>query len=105
MSEEAGRAREAALKAGDPDRLLPGEDPGSTHLDDARHWIEVYGELLEYKDRLLAVTDEMLGQRPEESAGREIAETDRALIVAERSRFVRRLDYWNGRLDELRRST
>lgn len=27
----------------DPDALLPGEDPASTALEDAVHWIQVYG--------------------------------------------------------------
>lgn len=105
MPEEVDRAREAALKAGDPDRLLPGEDPESTYLDDARHWIEVYRELLAYKERLLAVADEMLDRPPEEPAGQEIAETDLVLMTAERARFADRLDYWSRRSDELQRST
>ena len=88
--------------AGDPDRLLPGEDPDSTHPDDAEHWIEVYRELLQYKDRLLAVTRATLSQLPEEPARREVVETDRALITAERERFVRRLGFWDGRLVDLK---
>src|SRR5438105_4897456 len=93
--------REAALKAGDVDRLLPGENPETTHAEDAEHWVEVYRELLEYKGRLLAVTQETLRQLPEEPARREVAETDQALINAERERFERRLGFWDRRLAEL----
>ena len=98
MSDEPGELREAAAKAGDPDRLLPGEDPESTHPEDARHWVEVYRELLEYKDRLLAVTRATLSELPEEPARREVAETDQALISAERERLARRLRFWDRRL-------
>ena len=40
------QAEEAADKAVDPDRLLEGEDPSTTYLDDATHWVTVYSELL-----------------------------------------------------------
>ncbi len=90
------------MRASDPGRLLPGENPDSTHPDDAEHWIAVYGELLAYKDRLLAVTQATLSQMPEEPARREVAETDRALITVERERFARRLGFWSRRLAELK---
>ena|SRR5438105_10892443 len=97
-----GEARKAAVKAGDSDRLLPGENPESTHPDDARHWVEVYRELLAYKDRLLAVTQATLSEVPDEPARREVAETDQTLIAAERERFARRLAFWDRRLVELK---
>lgn len=30
-------------RAADPHTLLPGEDPGSGYVEDALHWIRVYG--------------------------------------------------------------
>ena len=105
MPDEWEEAREAARKASDPERLLPGESLDSPHLDDAEHWIAVYRELLAYKDRLLAVTGTTLSQLTEEQpARREVVETDRALIVAERKRFVRRLEFWQDRLAKLKLS-
>jgi len=101
MADEHGNAGEAARKAADPDRLLPGEDPGATNPEDVDHWIAVYRELLAYKDRLLAVTQETLSQIPDEPARREVAETDRVLITAERERFARRLGYWDQRRGEV----
>ncbi len=104
MPDEWEEAREAAKKASERERLLPGEDPDSPYPDDAEQWIEVYRELLAYKDRLLAVTGATLSQMAEEQAAhREIVETDRTLIAAERERFVRRLGFWRGRLAELKR--
>lgn len=102
MADELGDARDAARKASDPDRLLPGEPADSTHLDDAEHWVGVYRELLAYKDRLLALTRTTLNELPEEQARREVVETDRTLIAAERERFARRLGFWHGRFDELK---
>jgi hypothetical protein len=101
MADATEEAREAAVRASDPNRLLPGEDPASTHPDDAVHWIEVYRELLSYKERLLAVTEETIHLMPEEPARREAAETDQVIITAERDRFARRLAYWTRRQSEL----
>lgn len=99
-SEEEGL--EAAMKAGDPDRLLPNEDPDTTFAEDAEHWIAVYGELLQYKNSLLTVTEATLAQMNEQPASREVAETDRKVITAERARYVRRITFWKRRLAELR---
>jgi hypothetical protein len=93
---------EAAREAVDPARLLPGENEDSDHLDDAEHWIEVYRELLAYKGRLLSVTESSLDSMAERPAHREVLTTDRAVILAERSRFERRLAFWQRRRDELR---
>lgn len=100
MTDEPGRKE--AIEATDPHRLMPGEDPDTPHADDAEHWIEVYRELMEYKDRLLAVTRETLDQVPDEEARREVAETDQTVITAERDRFSKRLAFWTRRLTELR---
>jgi hypothetical protein len=91
----------AAEKAVDPDRLLPGEDPTSSFPDDAQHWVEVYSELLAYKNRVLALTEEAVASMPGPAAAAEVARTDRAVIRAERDRFHRRLGYWTRRLAEM----
>lgn len=93
---------EAAHKAVDPDRLLPNENPDTTFAEDAEHWISVYEELLQYKDRLLAVTEATLVQLDQAPAGREVAETDRTVLNAERDRFLRRIQFWQRRLAGLR---
>jgi hypothetical protein len=94
------RAREenAAKEAGDPDRLLPGEDPDDVHPDSARLWVDVYAELLDYKRELLRVTDERLATMADEPARREVVETDNVVIEAECRRFERRLAFWTDRL-------
>src|ERR1700694_715420 len=50
--EQQGRPRQrqpeevAAQKAGDEERLMRGENPDTTYLEDAEHWSGVYKELL-----------------------------------------------------------
>lgn len=91
--------RRAAEEASDPERLLPGEAPDSDDPRDVALWIDVYTELLEYKDELLAVTRDRLPKMRDEPARREVVETDAVVIEAERSRFVRRLEFWKRRRD------
>lgn len=90
--------RRAAEQASDPDRLLPGEPADSEHADDAELWVEVYSELLDYKERLLAVTREKLAELHDERARREVVETDAVVIEGERTRFERRREFWRTRL-------
>lgn len=81
-------------------RLLPGEDPGATHPDDALHWTEVYGELLDFKNRTIErVRDDL--SRLGEAARREVETTDLVVLAAERDRFRRRIEYWRERHREL----
>ena len=104
--EDAGKQlehlRRAAEMASDPDRLLPGEPPDSEFDDDATLWVEVYSELLEYKERLVAVTREKLAELLDEPARREVVETDAVVIEAERDRFQRRREFWQRRLESMR---
>jgi hypothetical protein len=101
MAGKHDEAEKAARDAADPDRLLPGEDPGSTHVDDARMWIDVYKELLAYKKRLLGVTEDSLDNMGDPPARREVVETDRRILAAEASRLELRLDFWHRRLGQL----
>lgn len=70
MSED--EVREAVEKLRDNDRLLDGEDPKSTDPEDAEHWVQVYGELLGFKDNLVgdakATAEEADTWRPARSA-------------------------------------
>lgn len=94
--------RRAAEAAANLDRLLPGEPPSSEEPEDVELWIEVYTELLEYKDQLLAVTRKRLRKIRDEPARREVVETDAVVIEAERARFDRRLRFWQQRRDVAR---
>jgi hypothetical protein len=102
MSEVSNRddAFEKALEyVADPDRLLPGEEPKSRHPDDARHWASVYGELLHFKEQLVA-TARRAGEGMRGSAKPEVNE-DLALLEAERSRLRKRYRFWRRELDRV----
>jgi len=87
----------AARAAVDPDRLLEGEDPETPHPDEAQHWIEVYTELLNFKERAVATAHESLSTMPEADARREAVQTDLIVLEAERDRLRRRLEFWKQR--------
>lgn len=93
---------EAVRYLSDRDRRLEGEDPATTHPDDARHWRSVYAELLDFKDRVLETTDQLAPAIPE--AAEELS-ADAKLMNAERERFRERLEYWTRRERELRGGT
>lgn len=94
------RATDAAEDSVDPDRLLEGEDPATTYLDDATHWVRVYDELLAVKRDLLRVVEDRLEGLEAESR-REVARTDLVVLDAEMKRFARRHDFWTQRCVEL----
>jgi hypothetical protein len=93
-------AEEAAEKAVDDDRLLEGEDPGTSYLEDATHWVTVYEELLAVKRDLIEASEGRLAELGED-ARREIARTDLLVLDAEEKRFSRRLAFWRERCVEL----
>lgn len=106
------RAQAAAAHAVDTERLLPGEAAASEpmlpgrHLqagyrDDAKHWIGVYAELLDFKRFMIDGTAKRAAAMRTELAQQEIESTDLRLARAEAERFTRRLAFWRGRLDLL----
>jgi hypothetical protein len=101
MSNEETKIERVAEKAIDPDRLLEGENPSTTHLEDAVHWIQVYEDLLAFKRRLLQSAGEVAPEM-EEMAREEVGKTDLTILVAEAARVERRLRFWRERADKLR---
>ena len=98
---DADEATDAALDAVEPDRLLPGEDERTPHMDDALHWMKVYSELLDFKRRLLVVTDERLVSMGD-AARAEVEGTDLKVLQAEAERLERRFDFWTARAAAMR---
>ena len=101
MKEEQELEERAALRSVDPDRLLDGEDPGTSYVEDAAHWITVYSELVLFKERLVDTASEALRNMTEAHARDEVSKTDLMVLTAERDRLKRRLDYWKERQREL----
>ena len=64
----------------------------SGNLDDVRHWITVYAELVDFKDKLL---EELHDQRTRVSdEGQDELQNDEDLLQEEAKRLKRRLAYW-----------
>src|SRR5260221_10983692 len=83
------RKDEAAEDQVDDTRLLPGEDPAALHPDDALHWVQVYRELTEFKNRAMdRIAIDAVGLV--DAARQEIESTDLVVLRAERDRFQRR---------------
>ncbi len=83
----------------DPETLLEGEDPKSSRVDDAVHWVRVYGELFTVKMALIDRADQMLDGVSDDAMKE--ADLDQRLLRAEAERFRRRLDYWTDRTKAL----
>jgi hypothetical protein len=89
-------ARHAAHGAGNPYRLMDGENPDSLQPADAKHWVSIYLELLAFKQKLL---DHMYHDLRDMSgpANQEIRRVDVPLIEGEQLRYRKRLRYWQAR--------
>jgi DNA-binding response OmpR family regulator len=82
------------------DRLLEGEDPQTIYPHDARHWIAVYREMIDFKDQLLSRVEGQLCRLPK-AAWTDVADNDIGLIQNQLDRYQRRLEFWYSRQWEL----
>jgi DNA-binding response OmpR family regulator len=81
------------------DLLLEGEDPSTMFAKDARHWVSIYAQLLEFKQRLLQRVGAAVEELP--APARFEVNRDLEMINAEASRVQRRLAFWQQRHWEL----
>jgi DNA-binding response OmpR family regulator len=80
-------------------RGLEGEDLGTKHWEDARHWIGVYADLIRFKTGLLErVRRELPKLQP---VAQKAAATDLTIIESQMRGYQNRLDLWYQRLWEL----
>jgi hypothetical protein len=86
-------------RAVDERTLLPGEDTDSVQIDDALHWIQVYAELLRFKDSMLAAA-ERAAEGLTDSARADIS-IDQDLLRAQAQRYRARSEFWFARAGEL----
>jgi len=71
---------------------LSGEDLGTTHWEDARHWIGVYADLIRFKVGLLErVNRELPKLHP---VAQEAAAADLEIIQSQMQGYQSRLDLW-----------
>ena len=69
-------------------------------LESALYWRQIYSEMLEMEERVLARID-LLMDTQSESVKREVELTNVPVVVAQANRFRRRLGYWESRITEL----
>lgn len=84
---------------GPPSRPLEGEDLGTTHWKDARHWLGVYADLLEFKRGILDRVERDLSKLP--LVAQVAAERDVNVIEMQMAAYQERLDLWNQRVRDL----
>jgi DNA-binding response OmpR family regulator len=82
-----------------PSRALEGEDLTTSHWEDARHWMSIYADLLEFKHGILdRVRRDVARLQP---LARKAAEADVQIIDDQMQGYQARLDLWYGRIWEL----
>ncbi|HEX4212716.1 MAG TPA: hypothetical protein VIA06_05235 [Candidatus Dormibacteraeota bacterium] len=79
-----------------PPVFLPGEDPGNAYLDDTRHWVTVYRELITLKEKVVDDLDQ--GRQEVSEPGQVEVNRDQELIGLELRRLRLHLDFWEARL-------
>ena len=82
-----------------PSEGLVGEDLETSHWEDARHWIAIYGDLIRFKTGLLQrVQAELPKLHPD---AQQAAASDLGIIEAQMEGYQKRLDLWAQRLWQL----
>jgi DNA-binding response OmpR family regulator len=78
---------------------LEGEDIGSTHWEDAHHWMSIYGDLIEFKLGILnRVRRDLTKLRP---IAQRAAEADINIIESQMLGYEKRLGLWSQRVRDL----
>jgi DNA-binding response OmpR family regulator len=82
-----------------PSRALEGENLKTSHWEDARHWMSIYADLLEFKRGILdRVKRDLATLQP---LAREAAAADVQIIEDQMQGYQARLDLWYRRIWEL----
>jgi DNA-binding response OmpR family regulator len=95
--ERAPKARAGKNRA--VSRPLEGEDLATRRWEDARHWMSIYADLLEFKRGILArVRKDIAGLQP---PAKKAASADLEIIESQMQGYQVRLDLWYRRLWDL----
>jgi Transcriptional regulatory protein, C terminal len=89
----------AQRKARQHSRPLEGEDISTNRWEDARHWMSIYADLLEFKRGILGRMErDLTGLHP---IAQTAASVDIQIIETQMSGYQERLDLWFARIWEL----
>jgi DNA-binding response OmpR family regulator len=83
----------------DDSQPLEGEDIDTTHWEDARHWMSIYADLLEFKRGILDRVKRDLSKLP--PVARIAAEADLKIIESQMEGYQNRLELWYRRVWDL----
>jgi Transcriptional regulatory protein, C terminal len=78
---------------------LEGEDIATSHWEDARHWISIYADLIEFKEGILDRIRRDVSKLP--AVARQAAEVDVVMIDSQMAGYLKRLGLWQRRLSDL----
>lgn len=78
---------------------MPGEDIKTTHWEDARHWMSIYADLLEFKRGILERVRRDIARLP--APAQQAASEDLEIIGDQMRGYEARMDLWNRRVWEL----
>jgi hypothetical protein len=77
-------------------RPLEGEDIGTTHWEDARYWMSIYADLLEFRRGILdRVRRDLTKLGP---VAQRAAEADLKIIESQMEGYQKRLELWSRRV-------
>jgi DNA-binding response OmpR family regulator len=83
----------------EPSQPLDGEDLATAHWEDARHWISIYADLIEFKRGILdRIRRDLTRLQP---VAQRAAEVDVRIIEGQMHGYQARLDLWYARIREL----
>jgi hypothetical protein len=92
---------DAASRGGTWHQAMDGESVlADSTLESALYWRQIYNEMLEMEEKVLARID-LLMDAQSEVVRREVALANVPVVVAQADRFRQRLGYWEARVTEL----
>jgi hypothetical protein len=95
----ADKPKRSPLAPRRPSRPLEGEDLSTTRWEDARHWMSIYADLLEFKRGILGRMERDLSRL--QPVAQRAAAVDVQIIETQMFGYQERLDLWFARLWEL----
>jgi hypothetical protein len=91
----------AAIPGGGWSQAMDGEGVlADSTLERALYWRQIYSEMLEMEERVLARIDLLMDRHSEVVKG-EVELTNVPVVVAQAERFRQRLGFWEARITEL----
>ena len=92
---------DAAVRGGDWSLRMDGEGvPGKASLKQALYWRQIYTEILDMEEKVLARIRQLMTTQSDEGR-REVELTNVPVVVAQAERFRQRLSYWDARVAQL----